>query len=104
MRNDGLTLWNAIAIFEMFKTSWQMGKHLTRDDSENQKKVRIRFLRKTSQGSNQFGKKVLPGIFLRYALVAGTIWKGYILVADIEELAKLDASEIHARRLNAKTY
>ena len=53
---------------------------------------------------HQFGKKVLPGIFLRYALVAGTIWKGYILVADIEELGKLDASEIHARRLNAKTY
>ena len=30
------------------------------------------------------------------------IWKGDILVADIEELKKLDASEIHPRRLNAK--
>ena len=30
------------------------------------------------------------------------IWKGYILVAGIEELEKLDASEIHARRPNAK--
>ena len=30
------------------------------------------------------------------------IWEGDILVADIEELEKMDASEIHARRLNAK--
>ena len=35
-------------------------------------------------------------------IVAGGIWKGDILVADIEELDVLDASEIHARRLNAK--
>ena len=30
------------------------------------------------------------------------IWKGDILVADIEELETLDTSEIRARRLNAK--
>ena len=35
---------------------------------------------------HQFGKKVIPGIFLGYALVAGAIWKGDILVADTEEL------------------
>ena len=45
---------------------------------------------------------MLPVIFLGYALIAGRIWKGYILVADIEELGKLDASEIYPRRLNAK--
>ena len=28
-------------------------------------------------------------------------WKGDILIADIEELVQTDASEIHARRLNA---
>ena len=32
----------------------------------------------------------------------GGIWKGVIMVADIEELGTLDAAEIHARRLNAK--
>ena len=48
---------------------------------------------------HQCGKKVLLGIFLGYALIAGGIWKGDILVADIEEL---EASELHARRLNAK--
>ena len=30
------------------------------------------------------------------------IWKGDLLVADIEELDNMDASEIHAWRLNAK--
>ena len=35
-------------------------------------------------------------------MIAGGIWKGDILVADIEDLEKLDASDIHPRRLNAK--
>ena len=34
---------------------------------------------------HKFGLKVLLGIFLGYALHAGRIWKGGILVADIEE-------------------
>ena len=51
---------------------------------------------------HQFGPKVLPGIFLGYALHAGGIWKGVIMVADIEELEQMDASELRARRLNAK--
>ena len=51
---------------------------------------------------HQFGKKVLPGLFLRYALSAGGIWKGDIMVADIEELETMDASEIYSKRLNAK--
>ena len=51
---------------------------------------------------HQFGKKGLPGLFLGYALYAGGIWKGDILVADIEELETMDASEIYSKRLNAK--
>ena len=51
---------------------------------------------------HQFGPKVLPGIFLGYVLYAWRIWKGDIMVADMEALAKMDASEIHAWRLNAK--
>ena len=34
---------------------------------------------------HHFGKKVLPGIFLGYALIAWRIWKGDILIADIEK-------------------
>ena len=51
---------------------------------------------------HQFGKKVLLGLFLGYALYAGRIWKGDILVTDIEELETMDASEIYSKRLNAK--
>ena len=51
---------------------------------------------------HQFGKKVLPGIFLGYALIAQGIWKGDILIADIEELESMDASEIDPRRIKAK--
>ena len=58
MKRSGLILWNAIAICEMFKICWQLGKHLVKDYSENLLKDRsfrseqwsnvIRFLRKTS--------------------------------------------------------
>ena len=51
---------------------------------------------------HQFGKKVLPGLFHGCALYAGGIWKCDILVADIEELESMDASEIYSKRLNAK--
>ena len=52
---------------------------------------------------HQFGKKVLPGLFLGYALCTrGEIWKGDVLVADLEELETMDASEIYSKRLIAK--
>ena len=51
---------------------------------------------------HHFGKKVLLGLFLGYALYAGGIWKGDMLVADIEELEMMYSSEIYSKRLNAK--
>ena len=51
---------------------------------------------------HQFGKKVLPGLFLGYALYAGRFWKGDVLIADLEELETMDESEIYSKRLNAK--
>ena len=51
---------------------------------------------------HQCGKKLSAGLFFGYALYAGGIWKGDILVADIEELETMDASEIYSKRLNAK--
>ena len=32
----------------------------------------------------------------------GRIWKGDVLIADLEELETMDASEIYSKRLNAK--
>ena len=55
---------------------------------------------KNISGVHQFGATVLPGIFLGYALYAGE--SGKVIVADIEELDQMDASEFHARRLKAR--
>ena len=49
----------------------------------------------------QFGKKVLPVFFFAYALIAENLGRGDIMVADIKELQKMDASEIYTRRINA---
>ena len=51
---------------------------------------------------HQFGAKVLPVYFSVMHFSRVRIWKGDIVVADIEELEEMDASELHARRLNAK--
>ena len=59
---------------------------------------------------HQFGKKVLPGLFLGNALYAGRIWKGDILVADVQELEwafilsalRLTIELLHARPRLAK--
>ena len=51
---------------------------------------------------HQFGKKGLPGLFLGYTLYAEGIWKGDVLIADLEELETMDASEIYSKRLSAK--
>ena len=51
---------------------------------------------------HQFSSKVLPGKIFGHALHAGRIWKGDILVADVVELEKMDASEIHAKKTPCK--
>ena len=52
--------------------------------------------------TSPIGKNILPCIFLGFALIAGGIWKGDILIADIEEPEMIDASEFFLRRINAK--
>ena len=42
------------------------------------------------------------GILLEHASLAGGIWEEKILIAEIEAMEKLDASETCPRRLNAK--
>ena len=73
MSNGGLILWNAIAVCEMFKTSWQTGKLHTKDDSENHLKawsfrlvqwLSIRMLHEDQSRLHQCCLKVVPGICL----------------------------------------
>ena len=51
---------------------------------------------------HQLRKKVVPGLFLGYALYERKIWKGDVLVADLEELETMDASDIYSKRLNVE--
>ena len=57
---------------------------------------------KDQSRTHQFGKKVLPGLFLGYALYAGWISKCDVLVADLEELETMDASEIYSKKTQCK--
>ena len=108
----GQILWNVFPICETSQTCCLMGKRLVKDVLGSHLKDLLFLLvqwlsitlslRKTSQESINFGKKVLPGLFLGYALYAGGLWKGDVLIADLEELETMDASEIYSKRLNAK--
>ena len=112
MKGGGQTLWNAVAICEMSKTSWQMAKTpFERRIGEPFQGPIIPFgamveyhpiSGRDPSRLHQFGKKVLPGIFLGYALIAGGLWKGDLLKADLGGVEKLDASNIYPRRINAK--
>ena len=42
--------------------------------------------------NHQFGKNVIPGIFL-----GCDVWKGDVLIADLEDLEKLDVSSNNQR-------
>ena len=112
MQNDGQIPWNAMSICGTFKISCLMGK------TPYERRFGMPFngpvipfgslveyypiSAKDQSRIHQFGNKVLPGLFLGYALYAGRIWKGDILVVDIAELETMDASEIYSKRLNAK--
>ena len=112
MKIGGQIPWNITPICEISQIYYLMGRRPMKDVLGNHFKDLLFHLvhwlsitlslRRTSQEIHQFGKKVLPGLFLGYALYAGGIWKGDVLVADLEELETMDASEIYSKRLNAK--
>ena len=112
MKVGGQILWNAIPICETSQTCCLMGRRPMKDVLGNHFLDRLFHLvhwlsitpitAKDQSRIHQFGKNVLLGLFLGYALYAGGIWKGDVLVADLDELETMDASEIYSKRLNAK--
>ena len=60
------------------------------------------FLRKTSHQSVSLERKSCLDCSSDMHCTRGGIWKGDVLVADLEELGTMDASEIYSKRLNAK--
>ena len=98
MKIGGQILSNALLICETFKISCLMGRLHTKDvfgEPFNGPIIPFGSLvecypisSKDQSRIHQSGKKVLPGLFLGYALYAG-IWKGDIMVADILSVAIL---------------
>ena len=91
MKNGGQIPWNAKPICETFKISCLMGK------TPYERRFGKPFRGPVIPFGSLVGKKVLPGLFLGYALYAGGIWKCDVLVADLEELETMDASEIYSK-------
>ena len=59
-------------------------------------------LRRISQESINFERKSYLDWSSDTLSTRGGIWKGDVLVAELEELETMDASEIYSKRLNAK--
>ena len=111
MRSGCLILWNATAIFDMSKNSWQMEKNsswtairrtIQRSNYSFWAMVEYYPISARDQSRLQyFRRKVLPGIPWM-CVSRGRNLERQFSVADIGELEKVDASEIYLRRINAK--
>ena len=112
MKVGGQIPWSAIHICETSQISCLMGRPHTKDVLGNHLKDRsfhlVRwlsitlFLRKTSQESINLERKSYLDCSSNTLCTRGGIWKGDLMVADIEELETMDASDIYSKRLNAK--
>ena len=114
MKVGGQILWNVTPICETSQVYYPMGRRPTPYERRFGQPFKGPIIpigslveyhpitAKDQSRIHQFGKKVLPGLFLGYALYEGGIWKGDVLIADLEELETMDASEIYSKRLNAK--
>ena len=79
MKNGWLILWNAVAIHEMSKTSWHMGKLHMKEDSENHSKDQQFFLElwlnttpfqcETNQVFTKISRKIYQESFLGMHIV-----------------------------------
>ena len=59
-------------------------------------------LPKNQMKIHQFGKKVFPGVLLVYELIVVGIWQVDTLLADLEDLEMMVASDSYPQRIKAK--
>ena len=91
MKVGGQIPWNVTPICEMSQIYYLMGRRFGQPFEGpiipfGSLVEDYRISAKDQSRIHQFGKKVLPGLFLGYALYTGGIWKGDVLAADLEEL------------------
>ena len=96
MKIGGQIPWNVMPTCEMLQISYLMGRRRMKDvfgQPFNGPIIAFGSLveyhpitAKDQSRIHQFGKKVLIGLFLGYALYEERIWKGDVLIADLEEL------------------
>ena len=108
MRVGGQNLWNALPICETSKIFYPMGRRPMKDVLGNHLMDRLFHLRslveyypisaKDQSRIHQYGKKVLPGLFLGYALYAGGIWK----LQTLRSWRRWTHRKSTQKRLNAK--
>ena len=107
MKNDGRIPWNVTAICETSKISCLMGRRPMKGGSENNLTDQlfrlvhwlsiILFLRRVSQESINLERKSYLDCSSDTLCTREEFGKGDILVADIEELETMDASEIYSK-------
>ena len=112
-KNGGLIPWNAAAICEIFKISCLMKRHFMKGGSEyhwmawsfrlvHWLNINSPISAKDQSRIHQLGKKVLLGLFLGYALYAGEFGRETSWSRAFRNWKRWTASEIYAKRLNAK--
>ena len=112
MKVGGQIPWNVTPICETSQISYLVGRRPMKDVLGNHLKDRLFHLvhwlsitlslRRTSQESINLERKSYLDCSSDTLCTRGGIWKCDVLVADIEELEMMNASEIYSKRLNAK--
>ena len=108
MKIGGQIPWNVISICKTSQISHLMGKPRMKDVLGNHLKDQLFHLvhwfsitlslRRTSQKSINLERKSFLDFFSDTHCTRGRLWKGDILVADLDELETMDASEIYSKK------
>ena len=112
MKVGGQILWNVTPICETSQICCLMGRRPMKDVLGSHLKDLLfhlvhwlsitLLLRRISQESINLERKFYLDCSSDTLCTRGRIWKDDVLIADLEELETMDASEIYSKRLNAK--